>query len=198
MRRLILTSIVVIFAFALFAQDTANSAPQTPSSATMGNVLQNFYYADGGKLEKPLMDVAGKNPLPDSCLIEVALTKTRDKVDFWGDPHGTQLYNRWGAYYYIDHYTNSVEVGMPTGFFYTDYFIWLDPVNSSVEPAAHCKHPGTKTCDQIYIRLFNGPSIDKSTHYRTSPFIDAPLPNTDILETEITSWSPWTPIPKKP
>jgi hypothetical protein len=166
--------------------------------ASMGNVLQLFYYSDNLQMLIPIMDVDGKKPLPDSSLIEVALVTTPNQIDFWKDPHGTQLRNRWGGYYCREHYTNGIEAGMPEGFFYTDYFIWLDPFNSSVEPAAHCRHPDETTWDQIYVRLYNGKTVESSTHYKVSPIIDAPMVDSDPFEFEILQWSPWMPIPPKP
>jgi hypothetical protein len=199
MRILLFAFLIMVCVLPLFAQDGSGviAVPKENPMSTMGNVLQSFYYADGFQMLVPIMDVSGKQPLPDSCLIEAAMTKTPDQVDFWNDPHGRQLYNRWGDYYCKEHYTNGVESGMIPGFFYTDYFIWLDPFNSSIEPAAHCKHDPNLRGDQIYLRLFNGTTYEKSTHYRVSPFIDAPLVNGEPFEVEITQWGPWTPIPPK-
>ena len=149
------------------------------------DVLQQFYYADEMNFANPLLLPDGVTPIPDGCLIEIVITATEDVYDYYADPHGEMLNNNFG----VD-YMNGDFLGVGPGFFMTNmYLIWEDPPGSPPEPVANCG-------DQIYLRIYDAPSIEEATQYMTSEFIIGPEPGSQTSELEVTVWNPWEEKPE--
>ena len=150
------------------------------------NVLQQFMYSDSLRLKTPLYLPDGKTPIPDSCLIEVCIPIQKDVKDFEHDFHGAQLHNNFG----YDYMNGGKYPEAGVGFFLTTkYFIWKAKNDSTPEPTANCG-------DQIYLRIFDAPTIEKAKHYRTSRFIIGPPDGSMTSELDIRKWDDWKEIKK--
>jgi PKD repeat protein len=120
----------------------------------------------------PLMLPDGVTPIPDGCLWEIVLCSDQStgaqniRTDFVP----SDLHLKSGAL--VDAYQgffNGEEIRGQAGFFYADaYTVFYDPVGSPDEPALNCS-------DRYYIRIYNAPSRDTATYYRTSTTMSGPL-----------------------
>ena len=150
------------------------------------NVLQQFMYSDSLKLKTPLYLPDGKTPIPDSCLIEICIPVKTNHKNFEKDFHGKELHNNFG----FDFFNGGKIEEAGEGFFLTSrYFIWKAVNDTTPEPVANCG-------DQIYLRIFDAPTIEEASYYRTSMFIVGPPEGSMPSELEVNIWDDWKKIEK--
>jgi fibronectin type 3 domain-containing protein len=176
MNRAVAFAFLLLIAGVLLAQDDA---------------MESWYYADGMNFANPLLMPDGVTPIPDGCLVEIVLPATSGEMNLYNDFHGTQLHNAWSTAH-----TNGVEYLDAPGYFLLDGFIWESPEGSPEEPVANCAYDGT-AADQVYLRIYDAPSIGGATHFRTSGFLTGPESNA-ALETEVIDWGEWQVMPVIP
>ena len=149
------------------------------------DVLTLFQYTDSLNFQNALYLPDGVTPIPDEFLVEICIPTNPKVKDYTKDPHGDQLNNNFVSF----KINGSIDIGF-TGFFIAlIFFNWEDSLGSPEEPVANCE-------ENIYLRIYNAPTIDSATYYMNSAFIEGPSAGSLTSEYEISKWDTWAPISK--